>query len=254
VKRARDYRSPSTNTSYRRQVDRHRPAVDSVRRLASVLLLIVGTAAVPRIARAQPKDTLPVTVRIHDYAGAPRASIASAQEYVTDLYANIGVQTLWLEPLRQSTSPMVDPQCDREEIVINMITREASHRLGVPDNALGLAAVSLLEGGKVAYLLFDPISDVALTSGIRLADILGIVIAHELGHLLLPYGSHSPSGLMRSIWRPQDFGGTFERRLAFTSAQSARIRALLRRWKDDTSLPRRAPSNSPANEQLNLLP
>ena len=33
--------------------------------------------------------------------------------------------------------------------------------------------------------------------------ILGQVIAHEVGHLLLPHNAYSRSGVMRGIWDPQ---------------------------------------------------
>jgi hypothetical protein len=62
-----------------------------------------------------------------------------------------------------------------------------SRRMGITERALGMAAVTLSSGGKVAYLLFDRIRDIAWSAGGEPADILGFVIAHEIGHLLLPY-------------------------------------------------------------------
>jgi hypothetical protein len=97
--------------------------------------------------------------------------------------------------------------------------------MGVAEPTLGLAAVTLLSGGKIAYLLFDRIRHVALSSGGEAADILGLVIAHEMGHLLLPFGSHSQNGLMRPSWRPEDF--TLGSQPAFTQAQADGIRELL---------------------------
>jgi hypothetical protein len=100
--------------------------------------------------------------------------------------------------------------------------------MGVTEHTLGVAAVTLLSGGRIAYLLFERIRHVALSSGGEAADILGLVIAHEMGHLLLPYGSHSENGLMRPSWRPEDLTLGSQPQPAFTQAQADGIREQLR--------------------------
>ena len=49
-------------------------------------------------------------------------------------------------------------------------------------------------------MLFDRIDKLPLVSDNHVMDVMGLVIAHELGHLLLPYGSHASSGLMKPVW------------------------------------------------------
>ena len=49
-----------------------------------------------------------------------------------------------------------------------------SRRMGVAEHTLGVAAVTLLSGGRIAYLLFERIRHVALSSGGEAADILGL--------------------------------------------------------------------------------
>ena len=48
--------------------------------------------------------------------------------------------------------------------------------------------------------------------------LLGVVVAHEVGHILLPAYSHSPSGIMRANWEGRliDIPG-------FTKVQAATI-------------------------------
>jgi hypothetical protein len=52
--------------------------------------------------------------------------------------------------------------------------------------------------------------------------VLGLVLAHEVGHMLLPVYSHSPSGLMRADWE-----GRLTTIPDFLPAQAAEIRAQL---------------------------
>jgi hypothetical protein len=59
-------------------------------------------------------------------------------------------------------------------------------------------------------------------------DVMGLVMAHEIGHLLLPYG-HSRTGLMRPNWDIGDLQSTHNPTMfAFTPEQADVIRERLR--------------------------
>ena len=73
-----------------------------------------------------------------------------------------------------------------------------------------------------AYIFYDRILDHARLTGSNVARLLGAVIAHEVGHLLLPAFSHSPTGIMRAHW-----GGRIVRVPDFTVDQGMTIRTLL---------------------------
>jgi hypothetical protein len=60
---------------------------------------------------------------------------------------------------------------------------------------------------------------------VDLSTILAYVIAHELGHLLLPGYGHSPTGVMRADWDNPLARDVVKGSLTFTDAQAARIRA-----------------------------
>jgi hypothetical protein len=66
--------------------------------------------------------------------------------------------------------------------------------------ALGVAPAPGSARGNIAYAFYGRIGDFAATHRVEIGPILGSVIAHELGHLLLPQGSHSRTGLMSSNW------------------------------------------------------
>jgi hypothetical protein len=204
----------------------------AMRILVVSFLTVVGLTIGSGAATAQANDVLSVSVRIHDYADIPSACMASAQEHVKDLYAAIGVNTIWAETVHPGRSSEPARQYIPGELLINIVTPAMSRRMGVTEHTLGLAAVTLLSRGKIAYLLFDRIRHVASVSGGQAAEVLGLVIAHEIGHLLLPYGSHSPNGLMRPSWRPEDFMLDTRPQPTFTHAQADDIRELLRGWSN----------------------
>jgi hypothetical protein len=55
-------------------------------------------------------------------------------------------------------------------------------------------------------------------------DLMGLVIAHELGHLLLPFGAHSDEGVMRGRWEVRELQRLDVRQLGFTPFQAMQIR------------------------------
>jgi hypothetical protein len=64
-------------------------------------------------------------------------------------------------------------------------------------------------------------------------ELLGRVMVHELGHLLLGPG-HSRVGIMKAHWGPQDLHLSNLGMLDFTSEQAALIRSNLRGRADET--------------------
>jgi len=54
--------------------------------------------------------------------------------------------------------------------------------------------------------------------------ILGCVIAHELGHLLLGSNSHSDAGIMQAQWEPRQIKQLLLGSLLFTTEQSKQMR------------------------------
>jgi hypothetical protein len=42
--------------------------------------------------------------------------------------------------------------------------------------------------------------------------IFGLAMAHEIGHFLLPYDSHAPSGIMQATWGHAAFSEVAARR------------------------------------------
>jgi len=91
-------------------------------------------------------------------------------------------------------------------------------RLDAAPGILGIA----VSGTRVAQILYPRVARIAFAAGKPVARVLGIVIAHELGHLLLPPQSHSREGLMRASLNLQLAAA---RLLGFTLDQGALIRA-----------------------------
>jgi hypothetical protein len=171
------------------------------------------------------------TIRIYDYARIPAGSIALAQQRVTEIYGAIGVRTRWLTTIR----PKAEDAASRTELhdpnalLLFLLSPSMSQHYVLSEGTVGMSAVSRCERGRVAYVLFDRVRRLAGLSPKRVMEALALVMAHELGHLLLPSGSHSPSGLMRPNWRADQVRNPDRSEFAFTSDQGHLIREMLLR-------------------------
>ena len=95
--------------------------------------------------------------------------------------------------------------------------------------AFGIAQPSTTGGfGYMAYIFYHRVAELCGRQYPK-APVLGHMIAHELGHLLLGLSSHSRAGIMRVPWRSKDLQIACQNGMRFTKQQSNRIRANVQR-------------------------
>jgi hypothetical protein len=197
-------------------------------------LLIVVTTTIslttPTAIAADGRTVPEPTVRIHDYANIALPTIQYAQRLVTKLYAAAGIALRWAPAVRYSHDPHVDigPAGTEDLSVLVLNRRMADHYTSSRDIA-GFAAVGNDESqGRIAYVLYDRVEAAARSCRCPVADVMSLVIAHEIGHLLLPRGSHSTVGIMRKRWHHAELRSMHRRAVQFTSGQAEQIRHRLR--------------------------
>jgi hypothetical protein len=169
---------------------------------------------------AEIAHTATVRVRIHDYANIAPSPLARIQMLVTKMYGGIGVHTDWLGTTRPHDRTPAE-RCGPNDLTIIVLTQEMASRRMVPSAIVGYAAVTPGEAGRVAFVIYERVRDLARRADADLVRVMSTVMAHELGHLLLPSGAHSGDGLMRGHWATADF-----RRpdLQFSLSQAQEIR------------------------------
>jgi predicted Zn-dependent protease len=77
--------------------------------------------------------------------------------------------------------------------------------------------------GAKAQIFFKQVQDFARLHRIDTVSVLACVIAHEIGHLLLPGTPHSPTGLMQARWDRALVHNAATGSLTFTNAEAARM-------------------------------
>jgi hypothetical protein len=210
----------------------HREPLETpaMRRLAAHVML---TAAIlgARFASAsgQTGGELSITLRVHDYSSVPDEALSRATAIVTRVYEKIGVRTEWTGVARPAER---HDEAGRPaaQMTIIILTPEMAARAGAREDALGYAAVPTEGMGSIAFAIFQRVRAAARKIPAPEADLLGFVIAHEIGHLVLPSGSQPDlTGLMRNHWHIRDFQRVDLLTLDFSAEQARQIRETIAR-------------------------
>ena len=177
--------------------------------------------AVSAVANAAEPPT--VRVLIDAQADAPAPTLAEAQRVAAKVFRQAGVDLHWVVP------PVAGGV--REDLPINMGTAAFLKSLYVVRLAANPSAQSRanavgfsLSGTRIATVIYPRVEQLANGDRRQLSQILGHIMAHELGHLLLGHETHSAAGVMRATL---DIERALQGRLTFTAAEGRAIRNLL---------------------------
>ncbi len=158
-----------------------------------------------------------VTIVLHldNYARVSPADRSAAAAEVARIYATAGVNTVWATGDDHADGPglHVRVQLLSRAMALRKIKRER-----LADTVAGEAA---REAGY-AYIFTHRILNLAVRQGEDFRRVLGRVIAHEVGHLLLPPYSHADRGIMRANTGVRSNGSYY-----FTTEQGVAIRSML---------------------------
>ena len=108
----------------------------------------------------------------------------------------MGVEVLWTD------APATNAH---GRFVIHLIIRPKASRPRMMGNALGDSHGT----GGTAFVYRDRVLDVARARDLEVARVLAYAMAHEMGHLLLPYPSHAITGIMQADWDGARFRATW---------------------------------------------
>jgi len=187
-----------------------------------LVVLGFGRADVSSASAVDPSPTL--RVRVTNYTEATPATVARAEREAGRILGETGLNVVWIDcPLRQTTANSTDPcqqPLEPTDIVLRVLPDHA--RNGVQDSAFGIAVLPVL-----ASVYYEHAVLLARNDGAEFETpiILGFVMAHEIGHLMLGSNSHSATGIMQGQWERKQVKQIMKGDLHFTAQQSKLIRA-----------------------------
>jgi len=181
---------------------------------AAMSLFSIGEAIAQEPAR------LSVRVIIHDSASVPVDVLETARNQTAATFARAGIDLNW-----SSAGNCRSADDARFCIQVLLRPRDTQSAPG-PRRIMGMAlAADQLRA--VLSLYFDAVTDVARRYGSPRGELLGLALAHEMGHVLLPPPSHSATGIMQASWEGDDIRHVLAGDAAFTDAQVLAMQARL---------------------------
>jgi hypothetical protein len=179
------------------------------------LVLCVVTMAVLGVS-AEEAEPITLRVRFLDDVGVPADVAETARNEVSGIFRRSQISLTWIE----------FDACQGSCFTIKMVSKLLGDKSRNP-KVIGIAPGTREVRGKLAYIFYERVRVYSAQLGLDTAQMLGHVIAHELGHLLLPYGSHTVAGIMRSEWDRAQVTSAASGTLRFTPVQVELIRERL---------------------------
>ena len=188
--------------------------------LAVVLPLGSSQASIP--------PSLEVSISVYDYAHVSSKTLAKAEQEARRVFQQAGIETVWITcfPKPEKIEPphgcsLVDATHLMLEIIPHGLTARDRKRNGM----LGTALLNEKGASYYAYAFLDHIQMLERSLGFPL---LGDVLAHEIGHLLLGPNAHSARGIMSAHWHNTELRNVSEGFMYFLPEQSRLMRERLR--------------------------
>lgn len=167
-----------------------------------------------------------VTVRLYNNAGVPPEELVQATEIAQKILRQVGVQVVWWTCAGATDMLQCEDSLQAADYRAILVPREAETKMPVSRKGLGFVLDDPRHGvGRTTWLLYDRVRELSARKGVAPSFLLGHVLAHELGHLLLGSAEHPASGLMRGRWQNQDLRLATQGALQFSGWEASAIRA-----------------------------
>jgi transcriptional regulator len=182
--------------------------------------------AIAMIFEASPLTGQTLHVEVLNQSRMPEYLVAQAKTIVTQIYELAEVKVKWKKS-RGDLKIFLQQSAD--------VT--AARTIG---SALGFAPGAQSGRGRIVYIFADRLNRESAGDTLLKTTVLAVTMAHEMGHLLLPFPSHSETGIMKSSFFKRDYQHATQGRLGFTDEQAQLLRCRVRSNFGSTPEERRA--------------
>ena len=201
---------------------------DKAFRGLGLLLSLVRLYAQSPGVESKIKPPSQLTVHVYNAAGVPSGDLIRAEEYAAGIFRKAEIIIIWVAGLMPTevNHQAAHEQWNPSHLQLRIWTRRMTQPSVIDSDVLGFCA-SIEEGQAV--VLVDAVRSLAGVRFSNPADLLGLAMAHEIGHILLRSVNHSAAGIMRAQWLPKDFRDAENGVLVFTREQDASMQNEVRR-------------------------
>ena len=149
--------------------------------------------------------------------------LSEARDRATEVLGRSGITLTWPD-CASPANPIANPRCRGISYPEHFSVRLVPKFSPVNERIFGQSFQN--EAGEGSYVLvyFAALAVFKPATAVSTGDLLGCVVAHELGHLLLGTASHSANGLMSAVWQDPELQLAAHGDLHFTRNEADRMR------------------------------
>ena len=193
-------------------------------------VVLVGTAT-DVFARA--RDAVPslLALSVFNDASIPARVLAEAESRAGRILSQAGIQVEWLN-CEPGGSPVPDQfakpsPCSSIAYPAHLSLRVVLSGQAIRDDIFGEAYANSEGQGAYINLYYAHVVKSNAHTFLGEGELLGYIMAHEVGHLLLGTGSHGNEGIMQGHWEEVQLSDAGKGKLWFTPLQAASMRECL---------------------------
>ena len=169
-------------------------------------------------------ETIHLKVSVFNDARIPQSVLRAAEARTQSVFAEAGITLTWLDcgtPGNWHT----ELGCQDVSFPTHLSVRLVAGKKAVSQDTFGQSYLNEQGEGNYVNVYAATLSSAKALEVIGEGDLLGCVVVHELGHLLLGKNSHSAEGLMRAKWAVAELREAARGNLLFSKSEGERMRA-----------------------------
>jgi len=186
------------------------------------MVLLLGFLQPQQAGAGQDAQGPSLTVLVFNYADVSRATLERAERQVDGTFYKGGFRLICLHcyPVIATAGESCQRRIEPSDLQLRIFS--AGGKDGAQDSVFGFAVAPAL-----ATVYYEPARRLrkADSAEFETAVILGGVMAHEIGHLLLGAGGHSTTGIMQPHWYRRQIHSLVTGTLPFTADEFKVMRA-----------------------------
>ncbi len=202
--------------------------------LALIVVASVHGNSADVLNRDQPNPSSILTLRVYNYAGIKPLILNRAKRHTDRIFKDFGIETAWLDCPTSPEDMAFNRSCaariGAHDLALKLLPASMSKRFGFKTGIFGFALPTAdgVPGNHISLFVarvLDPAYHGSVGASFENAQeiILGHMMAHEIGHLLLGPNSHSRRGVMSFPWGKRTLTNMERGRLRFTAKGQSRI-------------------------------
>lgn len=168
-----------------------------------------------------------ITVSVYNGVNLSSRVLSDAEDQAARIYQKAGISISWIHCTTSRRATLPDFACLEPLSATHLSLQIVPHGRTSNDDVLGAAFLSSEGTGAYTDVFYDSAQRLERDSHVGLARVLGHVIAHELGHLLLGSNAHSRQGVMCPSWHRDELRLAGMGSLLFSEEEARFMRARL---------------------------